>query len=70
LAATGIAVGKIIGASDAADAAAFHRNALQSYGFGHSVIVLEFIMRLSRRGLSAGGLFSSDFVLANLRGNQ
>jgi hypothetical protein len=43
--------------------------------YNHTALVvpwsfLEFIMRLSRRGLSAARLFSSDFVLANLRGNQ
>jgi hypothetical protein len=33
-------------------------------------VVLDFIIRFLRRSLDLGGLVSSDFVLANLRGNQ
>ena len=56
---------KLAGASESNASNAYNHAALVI-----AFVILHFIIRFLRRSLDVGGLFSSDFVLANLRGNQ
>jgi hypothetical protein len=56
---------KLAGASESNAYNAYNHAALVS-----TFVILNFIIRFLRCSLDVVALFSSDFVLANLRGNQ